>query len=214
MPTLTNARSDRVKSVRAPSRRSVREKVGRFLAEGPQSVREAVVHAPDSVVDVYLTAEAGRRHAELAEAARGAGLHVHDVSDEVLAAMCDTPTPQGVAAVCRVVEARLDDVLAADPRLLVVLTNVRDPGNAGTVIRGADAAGASRYWSAPTRSTCTAPRSSAPRPGRCSTSRSSPGSPSAPRSTGCAPAAYGSSLPTDLGRHSSTRWTSPPPTRG
>lgn len=143
MPTLTNARSDRVKSVRALSRRSVREKVGRFLAEGPQSVLEAVVHAPESVLDVYLTAEAGRRHTELAEAARGAGLHVHDVSDEVLAAMCDTPTPQGVAAVCRVVEARLDDVLGADPRLLVVLTNVRDPGNAGTVIRGADAAGAS-----------------------------------------------------------------------
>lgn len=142
MPTLTNARSDRVKSVRALSRRSVREKTGRFLAEGPQAVREAVLHRPAQVLDLYLTAEALQRHRDIASAAQEAGLFLHEVSDEVLAAMCDTQAPQGLAAVCRVVTASLEDVLAAGPRLLVVLTNVRDPGNAGTVIRGADAVGA------------------------------------------------------------------------
>jgi TrmH family RNA methyltransferase len=139
---LTNPRSDRVKAVRALARRSVRERTGRFLAEGPQSVREAVRHAPQHVVDVYLTGDAARRHTEIVDTARAAGLYLHEVTDEVLAAMCDTQTPQGIAAVCRMAPASLEDVLARAPRLLVLLTHVRDPGNAGTVIRGADAAGA------------------------------------------------------------------------
>ena len=56
--------------------------------------------------------------------------------------MCDAQAPQGLAAVCLVEAVRLEDVLSRRPRLLVLLTNVRDPGNAGTVIRGADAVGA------------------------------------------------------------------------
>ena len=139
---LTNTRSDRVKSVRALSRRSVRERTGRFLVEGPQSVREVVRHQPGLVVDLYVTPDAAERHGEVLDSAAAAGLHVHEVSDEVLAAMSETPTPQGLAAVCRATTSSLEDVLAASPRLLVLLTNVRDPGNAGTVIRGADAAGA------------------------------------------------------------------------
>ncbi|MGA8978310.1 MAG: RNA methyltransferase [Pedococcus sp.] len=139
---LTNPRSDRVKSVRALSRRSVRDKAGRFLVEGPQSVREVVRNHPELVLDLYLTADAALRHSEVLATATAADLHVHEVTDEVLAAMSETPTPQGLAAVCRIPSASLDDVLATSPRLLVLLTNVRDPGNAGTVIRGADAAGA------------------------------------------------------------------------
>ena len=133
MPSLTNPRSDRVRSVRALSRRSVRQRTGRFLAEGPQSVREAVRHRPDSVVDVYVTAAAADRYAvDVLEPARAAGLHVHDVSDDVLAALCDSDAPQGLVAVCRVLPTTLDDVLPTAPRLLVLLTNVR----------GADAVGA------------------------------------------------------------------------
>lgn len=141
-PVMTNPGADRVKSVRALSRRSVRDKTGRFLVEGPQSVREVVVHHPERVVDLYLTAEARARHADIVAGAEEADLYLHEVTEDVLAAMCDTPAPQGIAAVCRVVTASLDEVLARRPRLLVLLTNVRDPGNAGTVIRGADAAGA------------------------------------------------------------------------
>jgi TrmH family RNA methyltransferase len=139
---LTNPRSDRVKAVRALSRRSVRERTGRFLVEGPQSVREVVLHHPEQVVDLYLTTEARSRHADIVASAEAEQLYLHEVSDDVLAALCDTPTPQGLAAVCRTTTATLDEVLAGRPRLLVLLTNVRDPGNAGTVIRGADAAGA------------------------------------------------------------------------
>ena len=73
---------------------------------------------------------------------RAAHLWVHEVTPEVLAAMAETDAPQGVLAVVDTAAPALEDVLAAGPRLLVLLTHVRDPGNAGTVIRGADAAGA------------------------------------------------------------------------
>jgi RNA methyltransferase, TrmH family len=130
--------------VRALSRRSVRSRTGEFLAEGPQAVREAVAFRPDLVRDVYVTPEAAARHTPLLDAARAASLRVHDVSPEVLEAMVDTESPQGVAAVCRVLDLPLADLVAGLPHdaLVCVLTNVRDPGNAGTVIRGADAAGA------------------------------------------------------------------------
>jgi TrmH family RNA methyltransferase len=144
---LTNTGSDRVRSVRALSRRAARGRAGLFLAEGPQAVREVVAHRPDLVQDLYFealsgTAPAGVRQATLLDEARGAGLSLREVSHEVLVTMSDALVPQGVLAVCRPIHVHLDAVLDARPRLLVILTNVRDPGNAGTVIRGADAAGA------------------------------------------------------------------------
>ena len=144
---LTNISSDRVRSVRALSLRAVREREGLFLAEGPQAVSEAVAHRPDAVQDLYFEAQAsaskaGSRQAAVLDAARDSGLSIREVSHEVLVAMSDALVPQAMVAVCRPIDVQLDAVLGERPRFLVILTNVRDPGNAGTVIRGADAAGA------------------------------------------------------------------------
>ena len=144
---LTNIGSDRVRSVRALGRRAVRERERLFLAEGPQAVREVVAHRPDTVQDLYFEAQVGTRATDIRQetvldAARAAGLSIREVSHEVLVAMSDAVAPQGVVAVCRPIDVPLDTVLDERPRFLVILTNVRDPGNAGTVIRGADAAGA------------------------------------------------------------------------
>lgn len=139
---LSNVRAERVRAVAALGRRSVRVREGLFLAEGPQAVREAVRCRPEVVREIYAD-PAGRERGEAIVAdAVAAGIPVRDTTAQVLAAMCDTTAPQGVLAVCRTVDTTLDTVLAGDPRLLVVATNIRDPGNAGTVIRGADAAGA------------------------------------------------------------------------
>lgn len=131
-----------MKQVRGLSRRSVRRRTGRILVEGPQGVREAVRFAPDRIRDLYVTAGAADRYAEFVEPAREAGVFVHEATEEVLAAMCDADTPQGTAAVVDWSPVPVEEVLAAGPRLLVLLAHVRDPGNLGTVIRGADAAGA------------------------------------------------------------------------
>ncbi len=137
-----------MRAVRALQKRSVRQRTGRFVVEGPQGVREAVRYAPERVRDVYVTADAAQRYdADLVAPARAAGLWVHEVTPEVLDAMAGTDAPQGVLAVVDTDEVQappeaLEALLATRPRLLVLLTHVRDPGNAGTVIRAADAAGA------------------------------------------------------------------------
>ncbi len=143
--TLANPRADRVKQVRALSGRPARSRHGQFLVEGPQGVREAVRHAPDAVRDVYLTRAAAERYGEILEDAVAARLYLHVGTREVLEAM--SPDAQGVLAVVRTRPLDLDEALggleATDgPLLVAVLASVRDPGNAGTVIRAADAAGA------------------------------------------------------------------------
>lgn len=121
----------------------MRERTDRFVVEGPQGVREAVRYASACVVDIYLTPEAAHRYAaDIVDPARAAGLYVHEATSEVLSAMADAESPQGVLAVVGRPATDLNAVLSATPRLLVFLTHVRDPGNAGTVIRAADAAGA------------------------------------------------------------------------
>jgi len=137
---LTNPRSERVRSVRRLSGRPARVRAGLFLAEGPQAVREAV--PAGAVRDLYGTAEALARHDDVVGGAMRRGVPVHACSEEVLTAMADTVTPQGLVAVCRPVDVPLSAVLARRPRLVAVLVEVRDPGNAGTVLRAADAAGA------------------------------------------------------------------------
>jgi len=129
-----------VRSVRRLAGRSARERAGQFVAEGPQAVREAV--AAGAAVQVYATIEATLRHQEIIADAQARGAWVRYVTPEVLAAMADTVTPQGLVAVCRLVGVPLAEVLARPLRMVAVLARVRDPGNAGTVIRAADAAGA------------------------------------------------------------------------
>jgi TrmH family RNA methyltransferase len=82
------------------------------------------------------------RHPELEERAEAGGVRVARVTDKAAAGLSETVTPQGVAAVCSTVEVGLDEALGAAPRLVTVLVGVADPGNAGTVIRTSDAAGA------------------------------------------------------------------------
>ncbi len=134
-----------MKAVRRLSGRPARERAGAFVAEGPQAVREAVLaHAErgDVVRELYATQAAWARHGDIAVAATSAGLAPRLVSEDVMAAMTDTVTPQGLLAVCALVTRPLAEVLTPPPRLVAVLSTVRDPGNAGTVLRAADAAGA------------------------------------------------------------------------
>jgi RNA methyltransferase, TrmH family len=144
-PLLTNPRSDRVREVARLAGRSARLRQERFLAEGPQAVREALrLHQQQLaagqngvVQDVYLTTETLERYPEF-----GSVAPVRMVTPEVLAAMSSTVTPQGAVAVCRFIDSTLAAVMKRRPRLIAVLVEVRDPGNAGTILRAADSAGA------------------------------------------------------------------------
>ncbi|MFI7455172.1 TrmH family RNA methyltransferase [Nonomuraea sp. NPDC049714] len=138
---LTNVRSPRVKAARRLTKRAYREQDRKFLAEGPQAVREAL-KLDGVTLELFVTAEAELRHPELVTEATLQGVPVHRASGEIMAQLSQTVTPQGLLAVCRLVHVSLDEALPAAPRLVAVLAHVRDPGNAGTVMRAADAAGA------------------------------------------------------------------------
>lgn len=140
VPEVSNPRSDRVKAVRALSGRSARSRHGQFLVEGPQGVREAVRHGAHLVRDVYVTSSAAERYAEIVDDALDQHLHVHLTTPEAFEAM--STDAQGILAVARTQEVTLASEAARSPRLVAILATVRDPGNAGTVIRAADAAGA------------------------------------------------------------------------
>ena len=151
---LDNPDSARVARVAGLARRHARDKYERFLVEGPRGVGEAVRHAAAHVHDLYLTPEATDRHADILARARAAGLYTHTVTPRVMAAM--SADAQGVFAVVATTAlaagpqpqedgAGAGEGLAerlAGARLVAVLAEAQDPGNAGTIIRTADAAGA------------------------------------------------------------------------
>ncbi|MFF8995233.1 TrmH family RNA methyltransferase [Streptomyces sp. NPDC014983] len=144
-PELISPRSARVAAARRLAKRNFRGKDRLFLAEGPQAVREAAAHEDGgraTLVELFATVEAAERYADIVGEARAVGARVHLASEEVVADISTTVTPQGLVGVCRFVDTPFEDILAARPRLVAVLAHVRDPGNAGTVLRCADAAGA------------------------------------------------------------------------
>ncbi|MBW8740117.1 MAG: RNA methyltransferase [Streptomyces turgidiscabies] len=138
---LISPRSPRVSAARRLARRNFRGKERLFLAEGPQAVREAAGHA-DTLVELFATVDAAERYADILGEAHAAGARVHLADEDVIADISTTVTPQGLVGICRFLDTPFEDILKARPRLVAVLANVRDPGNAGTVLRCADAAGA------------------------------------------------------------------------
>lgn len=90
---------------------------------------------------MFATAEAARSHAGLLAGLAGSA-PVTVVGDRALASLADTVTPQGLVGVARTVVVDPADAVRAGARLVAVLVDVRDPGNAGTIVRVADAAGA------------------------------------------------------------------------
>jgi TrmH family RNA methyltransferase len=136
------AHSPRLSAARRLSKRAFRQRERAFLAEGPQAVAEAF-HCGARVTGLFVTVPARSRHHHLVAAMAAAGIPVHVVSGEVMDELAQTVTPQGLLAVCDFVDVPLAEVTArGTPRLAALLANVRDPGNAGTVLRTADAAGA------------------------------------------------------------------------
>ncbi|CUR54144.1 tRNA/rRNA methyltransferase [metagenome] len=127
----------RVKNARKLARRSFRTESRRFLADGPKAV-EGALSVEGCVVEVFATQRATVEYAAL----RARTEHWQVVDDRALASLSDSVSPQGVVALCRFLDRPVEHVLDGDPRLVALCADVRDPGNAGTVIRCADAAGA------------------------------------------------------------------------
>ncbi|PRZ40677.1 TrmH family RNA methyltransferase [Antricoccus suffuscus] len=150
--TLATERSARVVASRKLLRRARRTEAGEFLADGPQAVREAVrwhrtKHPREIRVvvrQIFAAPHAFEAYADLVNDATDRDIRVVAVTDKALAGLSEAVTPQGIVAQCAILDKPVDDVLDALPKvpLVAVPVDVRDPGNAGTIIRCADAAGA------------------------------------------------------------------------
>jgi RNA methyltransferase, TrmH family len=114
-----------------------RVRAQRFLAEGPNLVEAA--SARGLVRDVFVTEAAAARHKALLGAQKAP---VHLVTERAAKVLSDTVTPAGLVAVCDIPGIQLADVLAGSPRMVAVAVEIGEPGNAGTLIRIADAMGA------------------------------------------------------------------------
>ncbi len=134
--TTSNAR---VKEARKLSRRSVRTERRLFLADGPKAVEGAL--GRDVVVEVFATPTAMAQYAVLLAGAQRVSL----VDERALGSLSDSVNPAGIVAVCSFLDVPVDEALstAAGPTgLVTIAADVRDPGNAGNLIRTADAFGA------------------------------------------------------------------------
>ena len=132
---LTSVKNPRVAAALKLKKRALRESSGRFLVEGAQTVAEAIKD-PGWLETLYVLDEMDPLAVKTAET----GVEVQAVSPEVMARLTSTVTPQGFVGVAPF----LDSALEALPGegCVSILHEVRDPGNAGTVLRSADASGA------------------------------------------------------------------------
>lgn len=123
-------------------RRKYRQASGTFLAEGPSAVLAAIESGLAVSVVVAEDALESGVHADIIAASRDASIGVLSATTSQFAALADTQSPQGILAIAKIPQTELSTALSSDASLVVILVETRDPGNVGTIIRTADAAGA------------------------------------------------------------------------
>lgn len=135
MKEITSVHNPQVQGLRALQKAKGRREAGLFLAESVKMVREAMALG----LCRTLIVDAARREdcAELIEAARASDCEVLLVTSAVMQAVSEQKTPQGVCCTVRIPE----EPPRLDGRLIVAMDGVQDPGNVGTILRTADAAG-------------------------------------------------------------------------
>jgi RNA methyltransferase, TrmH family len=139
VPDHVSIRHPTIKRLRRLSgRRSARSAEGAFVIDGPTLLRDAL----DAGVPLDEVVAEAQCPADLLARAAEAGATVRSVDDGLLARVTDTVTPQPVAAIARFADVAPATAAAAAGPLALVLVGVRDPGNAGTLLRSAEAAGA------------------------------------------------------------------------
>ena len=137
---ITSVRNRKVAAALRLKKRSMREKDRRFLVEGVQAVQEAL-RSGAILHELFHVPDAEARLEALIGEAGELGVPCHPVSEQVMGGLTSTVTPQGMVGVAEFLDVPLSAALDGSP-CVPVLVEVRDPGNAGTILRSADASGA------------------------------------------------------------------------
>jgi len=133
---ITSPRNPKVAAAAKLLKRSSRDRERRFLVEGAQAVREALAYGSPLEVLFHTGAED-----PLLREAASSGVPLEALSPEAMARLTATVTPQGLVGISPFVDVEFE-VLPPQMSCVAVLCAGRDPGNAGTVLRSADASGA------------------------------------------------------------------------
>lgn len=136
---ITSIRNSHVQGARKLTKRGMRDARHEFLVEGARGVNHAL-SSGGRLSALYLDRSVDPFE-ELSRSARARRVPVIDVATPVMRAISSATTPPGVVAVCEFVDRRPSDLLAGQLSLVVVLAGVRDPGNAGTIVRSCAAVG-------------------------------------------------------------------------
>lgn len=135
---MTDSDKSRIfKELKALKTKHTRDKKGLFFAEGERLVSSV----PRDIIEYIVYSEGGEK--SLKSRLNMSYLPSYTLSDRLFSEISDTVSPQGVLCVCRQFSASVDDILNKKPEFIVVCEEIQDPGNLGTIIRTADAGGAS-----------------------------------------------------------------------
>ncbi len=137
--SLNSPHIARVKALIGSRGTKERKSAGQFVAEGLQCAREALVSSRGPRIETLYLTLSGRTKVETLTNLDS--LNIVEVSDEVMKAMSETITPQGILAVCAIPNTDLNSLPLNGKRKFIYLSEIQDPGNAGTIIRSADAFG-------------------------------------------------------------------------
>jgi TrmH family RNA methyltransferase len=137
--SLNSPHVGRVKALISSRGAKERSEAGLFVAEGIQCIKEALnSDGGPALQTIYATNSAIEKHSSIINEAR---CEILTISDDVARAMSDTVTPQGLIAVCEIPQHSFPQVSPKSFSKFVYLSEIQDPGNAGTIIRSADAFG-------------------------------------------------------------------------
>ncbi|MBQ6795149.1 MAG: RNA methyltransferase [Clostridia bacterium] len=136
MESLITSRDNKyVKLAKSLTTKQGRDKEGLFIIEGYRNVCDAIKKG--AKVEFILVSDRCSYDLSVLK-----GVKMYTLAPRIFDYVSDTVTPQGVMAICRMEELSFSDIDLSGKSLIVVCENLQDPGNAGTIIRSADAAGA------------------------------------------------------------------------
>ncbi|MBQ3111210.1 MAG: RNA methyltransferase [Clostridia bacterium] len=136
MESLITSRDNKyVKLAKSLSNKQLRDKEGMFIIEGYRNVHDAAKKG--AKIEFILASDKCNYDLTVFK-----GYKMYTLAPKIFDYVSDTVTPQGVMAVCRMEDLAFTDIELDNNSLIVVCENLQDPGNAGTIIRTADAAGA------------------------------------------------------------------------
>ncbi len=136
---ITSSSNSRIKNIQQLNRKGkTRREQGLFVAEGLKMFREA---PREWIEEIYISESFARDHEE-----QVAGLPYEIVEDRLFLSICDTKTPQGILCLVRMPAYRAEDILEKEKPCILMLEDIQDPGNLGTIMRAGEGAGVAGIW--------------------------------------------------------------------